>query len=813
MSETSCFHCGEPVPPGVELSVRIDDRDQPMCCTGCRAVATLIHESGLGRYYDFRDQLPERPEAAEVADYAAWDREAVLDYHASSPKPGVRSIVLVLENVHCAACAWLVNHYLSSFPGVSDSRLDVSDGRLRLTFDPAATPLSQLAAALERLGYPPHLDTPDSSVERDRNERRRMLRYLMVAGLGMMQVMSYALAKYIGAFQGMDPEFEQFFKLISMLVAVPVALYAGQPFYKSALRHLMQRHLGIDVPVAAALLIALFSSVLITLFGEGEVYFDSVVMFLFFLLIGRFAVMVARQRSGAVHSALAQALPDRARRVTDRGTESVGVVELVAGDRVLVGDGEVVPADGRVIEGRGRVDESLLSGESEPRGRVPGDAVLAGSMVVGGSLTIALEAVGRSTVISGIIELLSEARRRRPRLARLADRAAGVFIAVILVSAVVAGTAWALHEPARVIPITLAMLVVACPCALALGTPTALAAATRSLAEQGVLTANPDALEALPDITHVMLDKTGTLTEPRMSIIEVRAADEDRALAMAAALERASAHPIASAFRAHDDGRAVTDSESETGAGVSARIDGQPWWLGRADWVAERSGHEIATPDHGIWIALASSEAGSVATFRIDSRLRRGAAELVAGLKQAGVEVHLASGDRPANVQRIADVLGIEHAEGGMRPEDKLDRMAALQRQGARVAMVGDGINDAPVLAGADIAIALAEGAAIARTQADLVATGRDLRPLLDLFERAPKVRRVIRQNLVWALSYNISALPLAAMGWVPPWAAAIGMSASSLAVVLNAQRLGRRTATPRRPVAPSAPPTLARSA
>jgi Cu2+-exporting ATPase len=797
----------------VELSVMIDGHDQPMCCTGCRAVATLIRESGLGRYYDFRDQMPERPETEEVADYAAWDREAVLDYHASSPSPGLRSIVLVLENVHCAACAWLVNHYLSSFPGVSESRLDVGDGRLRLSFDPAATPLSALAAALERLGYPPHLDTPDSSVERDRNERRRMLRYLLVAGLGMMQVMSYALAKYIGAFQGMDPEFEQFFKLISMLVAVPVALYAGQPFYRSALRHLMQRHLGIDVPVAAALLIALFSSVLITLFGDGEVYFDSVVMFLFFLLIGRFAVMVARQRSGAVHSALARALPDRARRLTAEGAEWVGAVELGAGDRVLVGDGEVVPADGRVIEGRGRVDESLLSGESEPRGRVAGDAVLAGSLVVGGSLTIAIDAVGRATVISGIIELLSEARRRRPRLARLADRAAGVFIVVILISAALAGTAWALHDPSRVIPITLAMLVVACPCALALGTPTALAAATRSLAEQGVLTANPDALEALPDITHVMLDKTGTLTEPRMGIVEVQAGNRGEALAVAAALERASAHPIASAFRAHDDGRSVSDSDSEAGAGVSAEINGERWWLGRSDWVAANTGHEIGTPEHGIWIALASSAPDSVATFGIDSRLRRGAAELVAGLRRAGVEVHLASGDRPANVQRVAEQLGIEFAEGGMRPEDKLDRMAALQEGGARVAMVGDGINDAPVLAGADIAIALAEGAAIARTQADLVATGRDLRPLVDLFERAPKVRRVIRQNLSWALAYNISALPLAAMGWVPPWAAAIGMSASSLAVVLNAQRLGRRAGAAGRPVALRAPQSVARPA
>lgn len=794
MSGTSCYHCGEPVPPGVELSVEIDGESRPMCCSGCRAVATLIDASGLGRYYDFRDRLPERPEGDALGDYAAWDRAAVLDYHASTGRDGRRTLVLVLENVHCAACAWLVGRYLGAMPGVSESRLDVGDGRLRLSFDPERTPLSRIASALEQLGYPPHLDTPDSSVERDRNERRRMLRYLMVAALGMMQVMSYALANYIGAFQGMDPETEHFFKLISMLVAVPVALYAGQPFYRSALKHLAQRHLGIDVPVAAALLLALFASVLITLFGAGEVYFDSVVMFLFFLLLGRFAVMLARQRSSAIHSALARALPDHARRITPSGVESVGVVELCAGDRVLVGDGEVVPADGRVLEGHGRVDESLLSGESEPRGRAVGDPVLAGSLVAGGSLTVEIDAVGRSTVLSGIVELLSEARRRRPRLARLADRAAGVFIGVILVSAGVAAVWWGMHDPARVIPISLAMLVVACPCALALGTPTALAAATRSLAEEGVLTANPDALEALPRITHVVLDKTGTLTEPRMDIVESRSDEPGTTLPIAAALERASVHPIASAFRAHDDGRSVLAAESEAGAGVSGRVDGERWWLGRPDWVAERTGRTVDVPADGIWVALAA-ERGPIARFRLDSRLRRGAAELIDGMRGNGIEVWLASGDRVANVARLAESLGIEHARAGLSPEQKLDLVAELQAGGARVAMIGDGINDAPVLAGADIAIALAEGAAIARTQADLVATGRDLRPLVGLFRRAPLARRVIRQNLTWALLYNVSALPLAAAGWIPPWAAAIGMSASSLAVVLNAQRLGRRRA------------------
>lgn len=793
----ACYHCGEPVPAGLDLTADIDGASQPMCCAGCRAVAQLIHSAGLKRYYDFRDALPERPDDMLGRErFLAWDRTAVLEHYARRENAERLSLVLVLENVHCSACAWLVQHYLARYPGVHQVRLDVADGRLKLVFDPAKTPLSELAAALSRLGYPPHLDSAESTVARDRAERRRMLKYLIVSALGMMQVMSYALANYIGAFQGIDPETEHFFKLVSMLVAVPVALYSGQPFYRSALRHLAGRQLGLDVPVAAALLLALFASVAITLFGSGEVYFDSVMMFIFFLLLGRYAVMLARQQAGAVHSALARALPVQARRVTPSGIEDVGLVELESGDHVLVADGEVVPADGRVVEGQARVDESLLSGEVEPRWRRPDELVLAGSLVTDGTLTVHVDALGQGTVLSGIVELLAEARRRRPRLARLADRAAGVFIAVILVATALASLYWWQVDPSRVIPIALAMLVVACPCALALGTPTALAAATRSLAANGVLTTNPDALESMQRLTHVVFDKTGTLTEPGMQVTEVTGLagmDRQRALVLAGALERASTHPLARAFRTHDQGGRVESAASVAGSGVEGLIDGVQWRLGRPGW-ADPSAQ---VPSKGIWLSLSGSD-GSGALFRVDGALREGAHELVDELHRRGLKVILASGDRAANVEAMAEQLGISDWRAELQPDDKLDAVEALRREGAVIAMVGDGINDAPVLAGADVAIALSEATAIARTQADLVSTTRSLNPLLLLWEQAPRIRRIIRQNLVWALGYNLSALPLAAAGLVPPWAAAIGMSASSLAVVFNARRLSRIRSAPR---------------
>ena len=808
-----CFHCGEPVPLGFDLSLEVDGTEQPMCCNGCLAVASLIQNAGLGRYYDFRNAVPQRPvEEPVLARFAAWDRQAVLDFHAIAQND-VYKIQLVLENVHCPACAWLVHRYLSSFAGVQEVRLNVSDGRLRLTFDPSKTPLSQLAEALARLGYPPHLDSPTSDADRNRNsnERRRMLRYLIVAALGMMQVMSYALSKYIGAFQGMDAEMEQFFRLISMLVAVPVALYAGQPFYRSAWQHIKQRSLGLDIPVAAAMLIALFSSVLITLFGEGEVYFDSVVMFIFFLLLGRFAVMLSRQQSGALHSALSRALPGQARRITADGVEPVGLIELSQGDRVMVADGEIVPADGRVIDGTGRVDEALLSGESIPRVRGTGDRVMAGSLLTEGALQVEIDAIGQSTVLASIVDLLSEARSTRPKLAQMADRAAGWFIALILIATSIAAIVWWQVDPGRIIPIVLAMLVVACPCALALGTPTALASATRGLAESGVLTANPDALARFAEITHVVLDKTGTLTRPVMRLAETRLAetrladglngldwagmDQTQVLKIAAALERVSTHPIASAFADQDHGLAIARAQSHGSCGVSGCIEETKYLLGRPDWVAAASGLEIRVPERGIWIALAGisdARTGLIATFRLDSPLRTGAQSLIETLTSRGIEVIMASGDRAGNVEALARNLGIENYHAAMRPADKLDLVKQLQAEGAVVAMIGDGINDAPVLAGADVSIALAEGAAIAQTQADLVVTGKGLDALRRMFVQAPRVRRIIRQNLGWSLTYNFSALPLAALGIIPPWAAAIGMSLSSLGVVLNARRLAR---------------------
>lgn len=799
---STCWHCGEPIPSGVELVAHVQGHDRPMCCHGCQMVAHLIHGAGLDRYYDFRDALPNKPsdELKSQEAFVAWDRDAVLAHHAKIDCDGIHTLYLVLENVHCSACAWLIHKFLKAMPGVVDVAVDTSDGRMMLRFNPKLTPLSQIATQLNSLGYPPHLDSHEVTISRNQSERRLMLKYLVVSGLGMMQVMSYALAGYIGAFQDIDDQTARFFQLVSMLVAVPVALYAGQSFYKSAWNTLKHGRLGMDVPVTVAILIALGSSIGITFFGSGETYFDSVVMFIFFLLLGRYAVMVTRQNAGQLHSALARSLPSQVSRLTNQGTEQVGLVELMAGDRVQLGLAETLPCDGVIMEGEAAIDESLLSGESKPYHRRVGDRVLAGTQIQEGQVVVKIEKTGQETALSGVIRLLDQARHFRPKSAQMADQVAGWFIGFVLIGAVIAGIVWWFIEPMHALPIMLSILVVSCPCALALGTPVSLAAAARGFAKLGLLINEPNALESLSKATHVIFDKTGTLTQSAMGIVrqlddQGRPCHAESVKTLIGRLERISRHPIASAFSAFDDGASVSNPKESMHLGVQGQIDGVEYCFGKPKFVGEFLNQTLTLPDDGSWLVLANKD-GVIAWFELDSPLRRGAHSLIHELQSKGLEVWLASGDQNATVHKVAKELGIQHVVGECSPEDKLRLMRQLQAQGARVIMIGDGINDAPVLAGADVSISLAEGADIARTQADMVMTGQSLVRVHHAFDLAPRVKRVIRQNLTWAISYNLLAFPLAAMGWIPPWAAAIGMSASSLLVVLNGRRAGRIAST-----------------
>ena len=792
-----CFHCGEPIPAGVLLHARVADRDEPVCCHGCRAVAEFIAGAGLGDYYRYRDASAARADEAPRPDrWAAYDRPELAERLSRGNADGTRSITVLLEGLRCSACSWLADKALRQQRGLRDASVNPATARATLTWDPAEARLGDLLRVLEHVGLRPHPLAGDAAGQLALAERRTALKRLAVAGFGMMQVMMFAVPLYIGENSGMEADIRELLRLVSMLVSVPVALYAGWPFYQGAWQSIRARSVSMDVPVSLGIVLAFVASVWNAMTGRGEVYFDSVTMFVFFLALGRYVEMIARHRAGSVADALARLAPVTARRVRGDEVLDVPAAELEPGDQILVRTGEVFAADGTVVEGSGRVDESMLTGESTAVAKDAGADVHAGTQNLAAPLRVAVSAVADRTVLAGIVALLERAQAERPRLARAADRAAAWFLGRILIGAALVFAAWWFVDPARAFPATLAVLVVTCPCALSLATPAAIAAATAALARRGVLVAHSDAFERLARADRVLWDKTGTLTRGLVRVEEVRtyASDDEAAcVALATALERMSEHPIARAFVA--DGVAAgtaTDVEVHAGLGVEGSVGGRRLRIGRPAWAAEFGG---AAPPEGLggesWVCLADAH-GTIAAFRLTDSVRAEARDCVQALATLGLRSEIASGDDAAAVARVAARCGIDAYSAGLTPDGKLARVRALQASGRGVVAVGDGINDAPLLRGADVAVAMGRGSALAQSSADLILVRDALEEIPRAVALARRAQRIVKQNLAWAIVYNLAALPLAAFGLVPPWLAAIGMAASSVGVVLNAMRLAR---------------------
>ena len=805
----SCFHCGQPVPRGSHYQVEIDGESRPMCCPGCRAVAQAIVDGGLGDYYRHRtatsvtaqNLVPEELSNLNIYDQPDVQRSFVS--HEARDAAEVKQASLILEGIVCAACVWLNERHVNALPGVIEFRVNYTTHRATVKWDDSLIQLSDILRAISAIGYIAHPFDPGRQEQVYKKERGQALRRLAVAGLGAMQVMMLAVALYAGEYQGMESRMQTFFRWVSLLIASPVVLYSARPFFTSALRDLKRMQLGMDVPVALAIGGAYLASVWATLTRSGEVYFDSVTMFTFFLLAGRFLEMGARHRAGQAAEELVKLLPAMANRLTEGGEEVVAVADLAPGDRVRVKPGDSIPADGRVIEGSSSVDESLLTGESLPLSRSIHDEVVGGTVNIESPLIIEVEKVGEDTVLAAIQRLLHRAQTEKPRLAGLADRIAGIFVGVILLLAMLVGWWWWQHQPDEAFWVVLSMLVVTCPCALSLATPAALTAATGSLTRLGVLTTRGHALETLARASHIILDKTGTLTTGRLQLQDIRlqgSQDEGACLRIAAALEQASEHPVARAL-SHEvtDAPLAREVDAIPGQGLEGRVDGMRYRIGQPGYVSELVGQtgpvEVSEGSQTeVWLA---SEQELLAVFSLNDSLRPGAAEAVVDLKQLGLKPLLYSGDSEAAVTNVAQQLGIVDFWARMRPQDKLKAMHALQAEGAVVAMVGDGVNDAPVLAGAQVSLAMGGGTQLAQASADMVLLSEHLPHLPRAVEMARASLRVIRQNLAWAALYNLVALPLAAMGYVAPWMAAIGMSASSLIVVLNALRLNKQYTQP----------------
>ncbi|MBX3607403.1 MAG: cadmium-translocating P-type ATPase [Piscinibacter sp.] len=707
-----------------------------------------------------------------------------------------------LSGLHCGACAGLIEAALSRVDGVLEARVQAAAELAQVRWDPARTRASALVGAIQAAGYGAVPDAAAGAREQRRTEQRRALWRLAVAGLCMMQVMMYATPAYVAAPGDISAEAQRLLQWASWLLSLPVMLFSAGPFFGGAWRALRQRRLGMDVPVALGIAVTFVASTGAAFDPGGpfghEVYFDSLTMFVFFLLGGRWLELRARHRVADALERGAAGLPDSVLRLRDDDQpERVALLRLQPGDRVRVLAGQAIPADGELLDGPALVDEALLTGESTPRPKRPGEELVAGSTNLQGPLLMRVLRVGEDTRQAGIVRLMRSALTQRPRVVQQAERIAGPFLWAVLLLALVAAGAWSLIEPGRALWVMVSVLIVTCPCALSLAAPSALLSAAGALARRGLLLQRLEALEALASIDTVMLDKTGTLTEDRLELAATHLLDpagtEGEWLARAGTLAALSTHPAARAVAAAAgvlDGAHEWSAITEVpGAGLQARDHaGRCWRLGRRDWVNDsRSGG--AAPGQEVWFGC---DGHARAVFELRETLRTDAPATVQCLQREGLRVVLLSGDAPARAQALAQRLGIDAAHGGASPADKLATLAQAQRDGARVAMVGDGINDAPVLARADVSFAFAHGAAVSRAQADLIVLGQRLGVVAEARSHARRTLRVIRQNLAWAAVYNASCVPLALAGWLPPWAAGLGMAGSSLFVVLNALRLAR---------------------
>ncbi len=803
-----CFHCGEAVFEPGRWQLTIDDQAREMCCAGCQAVAAAIVSDGLDDYYRTRSApaagaampLPSQ-QSLRVYDDAAVQARYVQAYGDE------REATLMIDGLRCGACAWLLEQGLRRSPGVVSATVNLAMARATLRWRPQATHLSTLLEASGRLGY---RALPFDAREREAQIQRTgkaLFRRLFIAALAMMQVMMYAFPVYLAAPGDIEWQYENLLRWASLLLTLPVMLYSASPFFVGAWRQLRARTVGMDVPVVIGLVAAFGASVRATISGHGEVWFDSVTMFVCLLLAARYLEWIARRRAARAIDALSAAVPDSVERV-DPGTcavERVPATRLLAGDLFRVAAGERIALDAVIVEGRTAIDQSLLSGESLPLPRSVGDEVPGGAINAGNPVLMRALRTSTDSAISTIGRLADRAAVDKPRLADLTERVARWFVGSLLLLAAAVWLAWLQFDPVRATELAIAVLIVSCPCALSIATPAALAAATGAAMRRGILIARGDALERVADCTDVVFDKTGTLTRghPEVTRVEVlrEGFEPSQVLAIAAALEDGQPHPLAGAIRrasgaagaGHDAASRLDATARVTvpGLGVEAIIDAHRWRLGSLAFVADWHRESVDAPDAGsdtlLWLADAE---GAIARIHCRDRLREESQAVVKTLAAAGLRLHLVSGDRAASVAPVAAVLGIADTLAAASPQRKLDYVQALQREGRRVLMVGDGINDAPVLAAADVSVALGQATSLARTAAAVVLLGDSLTRLPALRTLALRTRSVVRQNLGWAMLYNAIAIPAAATGWVPPWLAALGMSASSLLVALNALRL-----------------------
>ncbi|WP_288392545.1 heavy metal translocating P-type ATPase [uncultured Herbaspirillum sp.] len=804
-----CFHCGQPIPAGETWLLDIGGATRALCCVGCQSVARLIVDSGCQDFY-LRRTVPSArvdPEQLLPPELALVDLPATTAGQTPHDQTdAAEELVLSIDGLRCAACVWLIEKYLARLPGVQMAELNVASARLHVRRDPALCPTSTLLRGLRGLGYTAYPFDPLRQGEQARRAGRRLFRQLFIAGLSMMQVMMYAVPAYM-THEGIDPDMMSLMRWASLFLTIPAVFYSALPFFTGAWAGLRARAPGMDLPVAIGIAAAFTGSVIATWRGEGEIWFDSVSMFIFLLLASRYLETAARRKSASALERMQQAFPASALLLPgypqQRETTLVAAAQLQAGDVILARPGDTIAADACLLEGVAELDLALLSGESRPQTFQLGQEAPGGAVNLSQPVLLRVVRATRDSTLAAITRLAEQAGQGKPALAQWADIVASRFVVALLLLAGITFVVWHMIDPSRAWATAIAVLVVSCPCALSLATPSALAAATDRLLREGTLVVRGNVLETLQRADTIVFDKTGTLTQGRPQLAALwSTGPQQQALAMAAAMERGSLHPLAKALVEEAARREIAAIDvaqlgSVTGAGMQCVIDGVPHRIGSRHFVAEIAGSDLPSALNlpaavGAGSVYLGSVNGWLARFDLADALRPDAVETVAAFRALGLRTILLSGDQPEVCAEVAAATGITEVIAGCTPERKLDMVRQLQQGGAVVAIVGDGINDAAMLRAGDVSFAMGKGAALAQVSADAVIMSDRLQAVAGSARMAQRTMRIVRQNLVWASVYNFLAIPAAAFGLLDPWMSAVGMSASSLLVVGNALRLSR---------------------
>lgn len=808
----SCYHCGEVVEEGDDYEAVVLGESRAMCCPGCREVARTIVEYGLEDFYLYRNTQSAKPDnliPEELLKLSIYDEPEIQDSFTDVIKTDedkqIKAVSLILEDVVCPACCWLIETQVSRLAGVDKISVNYSNHRAYLCWDTKSLALSDILKNIARIGYQAYPYDPQRGQNVFEQERKQQLRRIGLAGLLGMQVMMISIALYFGHWFGMEDKYRVFLHWVALILTTPVFFYSARPFFTRAWRDLSLLKVSMDVPVSLGILIAFVASIWSTLTGEGHVYFDSTVMFVFLLSAGRYFEFMARKQAAEHMDSLERIIPPTAIRLsktTDGYTqEHVALNRIITGDRILVLPGETIPVDGLVVEGNSSVSEALMTGEGMPVTKHPGLSVIGGSQNIESPIHVQVEKTGKETALAKILKLIELGSLEKPRLSVLTNQIAAWFVLFVLFLAFGVAYYWSGVEGADWLSITIAVLMISCPCALSLATPTAMTAASSAMMRNGIAVIKANAIETLKQVDYFIFDKTGTLSEGELKVTELdclSTIDKESCIAIAASIERFSEHPLAKGIVQHYQGsyhENVEQVKNYPGQGMAARLNGQDYFLGSPRFILRMTELEYTAPttvEVNNKLVLLADSSSLLCVIYLSDELRSGVGQLICSIKQNGKKVALLSGDDEQRVEKIARSLDMDQYWGGQLPEQKLSCIQTLKENGNKVAMVGDGINDAPVMAASHLSIAIGSGTDLAKAQADMIVTSNQLESLDKALNISNATMKTIKQNLSWAIAYNFSALPLAAFAYIPPWVAALGMSLSSLIVVFNSARLSK---------------------